>query len=193
MLTEASISGKVDHLRGLKENVTMGRLIPAGTGLRVLPARADPGGRAAAAAGAAAADRRGARAGARDGVLRRAGRGVHAGRHRVGLTLSGFGTRDPGIRDSGFRVQDSGQKTRWGGDREVAAPFFVRSGAPPDLSLQSAEVCSSRHRPPDCLPWSAAGTVISFAPVLLQNRESRTPDPQSPIPGPKSRVPGAKV
>ena len=33
VLTEASISGKVDHLRGLKENVTMGRLIPAGTGL----------------------------------------------------------------------------------------------------------------------------------------------------------------
>ena len=32
MLTEASISGKVDHLGGLKENVTMGRLIPAGTG-----------------------------------------------------------------------------------------------------------------------------------------------------------------
>src|SRR4029079_16718260 len=31
VLTEASISGKVDHLRGLKENVTMGRLIPAGT------------------------------------------------------------------------------------------------------------------------------------------------------------------
>ena len=32
VLTEASISGKVDFLRGLKENVTMGRLIPAGTG-----------------------------------------------------------------------------------------------------------------------------------------------------------------
>src|SRR5687767_997984 len=32
VLTEASISGKIDHLRGLKENVTMGRLIPAGTG-----------------------------------------------------------------------------------------------------------------------------------------------------------------
>ena len=32
VLTEVSISGKVDHLRGLKENVTMGRLIPAGTG-----------------------------------------------------------------------------------------------------------------------------------------------------------------
>ena len=33
VLTEASISGKVDHLRGLKENVIVGRLIPAGTGL----------------------------------------------------------------------------------------------------------------------------------------------------------------
>ncbi|MBE2249251.1 MAG: DNA-directed RNA polymerase subunit beta' [Myxococcus sp.] len=33
VLTEAAISGKVDYLRGLKENVIMGRLIPAGTGL----------------------------------------------------------------------------------------------------------------------------------------------------------------
>ncbi len=33
VLTEASIQGKVDFLRGLKENVIMGRLIPAGTGL----------------------------------------------------------------------------------------------------------------------------------------------------------------
>ena len=32
VLTEASISGRTDTLRGLKENVTMGRLIPAGTG-----------------------------------------------------------------------------------------------------------------------------------------------------------------
>ena len=33
VLTEASVGGKVDHLRGLKENVIVGRLIPAGTGL----------------------------------------------------------------------------------------------------------------------------------------------------------------
>jgi DNA-directed RNA polymerase subunit beta' len=33
VLTEAAISGKVDNLRGLKENVIVGRLIPAGTGL----------------------------------------------------------------------------------------------------------------------------------------------------------------
>src|SRR4029077_10375320 len=106
VLTEASISGKVDHLRGLKENVTMGRLIPAGTGfeehrhggiprgrprLRVLPARADPGGRAAAAAGAAAAERRRARAGARHGVLRGARRGPRAsdgGSRRVVVEVS---------------------------------------------------------------------------------------------------------
>ncbi|MFH0726506.1 MAG: DNA-directed RNA polymerase subunit beta' [Pseudomonadota bacterium] len=33
VLTDASIAGAVDYLRGLKENVIMGRLIPAGTGL----------------------------------------------------------------------------------------------------------------------------------------------------------------
>ena len=33
VLTEASVNGKVDSLRGLKENVIVGRLIPAGTGL----------------------------------------------------------------------------------------------------------------------------------------------------------------
>ncbi len=34
MLTEAAIKGKVDPLIGLKENVIIGKLIPAGTGLR---------------------------------------------------------------------------------------------------------------------------------------------------------------
>ena len=33
VLTEAAISGRVDYLRGLKENVIVGRLIPAGTGM----------------------------------------------------------------------------------------------------------------------------------------------------------------
>jgi DNA-directed RNA polymerase subunit beta' len=33
VLTQAAIEGKIDNLRGLKENVIMGRLIPAGTGL----------------------------------------------------------------------------------------------------------------------------------------------------------------
>ena len=33
VLTEASVTGKKDVLRGLKENVVVGRLIPAGTGM----------------------------------------------------------------------------------------------------------------------------------------------------------------
>jgi len=33
VLTDASIKGKVDYLQGLKENVIVGRLVPAGTGL----------------------------------------------------------------------------------------------------------------------------------------------------------------
>ena len=35
VLTDAAIKGKVDHLVGLKENVIIGKLIPAGSGLTV--------------------------------------------------------------------------------------------------------------------------------------------------------------
>uniref|UniRef100_UPI00261E4EA0 hypothetical protein n=1 Tax=uncultured Dysosmobacter sp. TaxID=2591384 RepID=UPI00261E4EA0 len=34
VLTEAAIKGKADRLQGLKENVIIGKLIPAGTGLQ---------------------------------------------------------------------------------------------------------------------------------------------------------------
>jgi len=34
VLSDASVAGKIDHLRGLKENVIMGRLVPAGTGVK---------------------------------------------------------------------------------------------------------------------------------------------------------------
>ena len=52
MLTEAAVNGKVDTLDGLKENVIVGRLIPAGTGGMMTPSSrsraaataADPGG-----------------------------------------------------------------------------------------------------------------------------------------------------
>jgi DNA-directed RNA polymerase subunit beta' len=48
VLTEAAVAGKVDRLEGLKENVIVGRLIPAGTGsvmnrLRSLAAQRDKG------------------------------------------------------------------------------------------------------------------------------------------------------
>ncbi len=47
VLTEAAIKGKVDHLMGLKENVIIGKLVPAGTGMscyndvQVVPAKVD--------------------------------------------------------------------------------------------------------------------------------------------------------
>ena len=41
VLTEASVEGKVDELRGLKENVIVGRLIPAGTGFKYHKSRRD--------------------------------------------------------------------------------------------------------------------------------------------------------
>jgi DNA-directed RNA polymerase subunit beta' len=34
-LNEAAVSGKVDDLEGLKENVIVGKRIPAGTGMRI--------------------------------------------------------------------------------------------------------------------------------------------------------------
>lgn len=37
VLVDAAVAGKVDYLRGLKENVIVGRLIPAGTGFRRIP------------------------------------------------------------------------------------------------------------------------------------------------------------
>jgi DNA-directed RNA polymerase subunit beta' len=54
VLTEAAVSGRVDTLQGLKENVIVGRLIPAGTGgvvnrLKAIAAQRD---RAILAAGA---------------------------------------------------------------------------------------------------------------------------------------------
>ena len=41
VLTEAAVTGKVDKLRGLKENVVIGRLVPSGTGYNVKETEAD--------------------------------------------------------------------------------------------------------------------------------------------------------
>ena len=48
VLTEAAVRGTRDMLRGLKENVIVGRLIPAGTGLAYHAARRRSGGLSAA-------------------------------------------------------------------------------------------------------------------------------------------------
>ena len=41
VLTEAATTGRTDNLRGLKENVVVGRLIPAGTGLSQMKEEVD--------------------------------------------------------------------------------------------------------------------------------------------------------
>ncbi|MCW8844307.1 MAG: hypothetical protein OQK99_00600, partial [Gammaproteobacteria bacterium] len=61
VLTEAAVRGTTDHLRGLKENVIVGRLIPAGTGMayhnsRKLSPEEDPEIDLAALAAAVAAE-----------------------------------------------------------------------------------------------------------------------------------------
>ena len=61
VLTEAAVRGTTDHLRGLKENVIVGRLIPAGTGMayhksRKRPVEEEPGIDLAALASAIAAE-----------------------------------------------------------------------------------------------------------------------------------------
>ena len=51
VLTAAAVTGKIDDLRGLKENVVVGRLVPAGTGLAYHAQRLEGGKTTAAEAG----------------------------------------------------------------------------------------------------------------------------------------------
>ena len=97
VLTEAAVSGRVDNLQGLKENVIVGRLIPAGTGgvvnrLKAIAAQRD---RAILAAGGDGEDepRPDARAGARRGRLRRPTLRHRKGRRRKGDGLFFAGAR----------------------------------------------------------------------------------------------------
>ena len=50
-MTAAAVTGKIDDLRGLKENVVVGRLVPAGTGLAYHAQRLEGGKTTAAEAG----------------------------------------------------------------------------------------------------------------------------------------------
>ena len=144
VLTEAAISGKIDYLRGLKENVTMGRLIPAGHGLLVVSARADSGGRAATAAAGHPAERRGHGARSRDGVPRGAGRSARSGRRRDSLATS----PSAGLvaRHVGRRCRPS---TSHGGTEESFSPclFSVRDNSADARVISRCGNHARRHRP----------------------------------------------
>ena len=100
MLTEAALAGKVDYLVGLKENVILGHLVPAGTGFRThqeAEVRAErPGAR-----------RRGGGVGGRSGGR---GRGRHfaAGRGHRGVSSHAESPRKVKAGNGvGGRVMDS--------------------------------------------------------------------------------------
>ncbi len=117
VLTEASISGKVDHLRGLKENVTMGRLIPAGTGFEYyrhvrIPAD-EPPPPPPPTPEELELERE-------MEVLRGAGRGVHEGRDRVAFPGLGAG------RGSGLSAVEGSAKA----DRGSGAVRISGAGGP---------------------------------------------------------------
>ena len=91
VLTEASISGKVDLLRGLKENVIMGRLIPAGTGLEEYASLQIPPDIAGADRGRSVRGDHGARGRHGDGPLRRDDSGSGGGGSGFGFRAAGLG------------------------------------------------------------------------------------------------------
>ena len=108
VLTEAAVSGKVDYLRGLKENVIMGRLIPAGTGpAGVQAAQGRRRGRRGALHAAGAARSGGRAHGGQRGVSkgkRREGKGSKPARLRALRLLSRQAPQSPLERESSNRT-----------------------------------------------------------------------------------------
>ena len=99
VLTEAAVQGKIDTLNGLKENVIVGRLIPAGTGagmnrLRVAATSSDAALRASQRAWQAFAVAPDSAAEERAAELRRAGRSRYRQRCAGGGDRSGDGSDD---------------------------------------------------------------------------------------------------
>ena len=108
VLTEAAINGAVDQLRGLKENVIVGRLIPAGTGIDTT-----------ATSGCAGTGRR--------CCPRAAGsfRGHRSCRTRTGTDASGRRSRRNGCRVTICNSHCS----KWKGMRDAHALFFFPSAS----------------------------------------------------------------
>ncbi len=88
VLTEAAIHGKTDDLAGIKENVIMGRLIPAGTGLPAYK-RLAPGDRRGRAIPPAGTPEAGPGRSARRRSLSQEGLGCSSGRPAPRLSHSG--------------------------------------------------------------------------------------------------------
>ena len=138
VLTEAAIQGKVDHLRGLKENVIMGRLIPAGTGMeyyRNVAPGAGAGSRRPEGAGRDPAGVRGSRA--RPGAAapgrrernRGAGDRVAALAEASSACLYYGGLRSPVFFMPGYKRRRRSRKPRLQGGLQASARVRLELGS----------------------------------------------------------------
>ena len=158
VLTDAAIQGKSDPLLGLKENVIIGKLIPAGTGMQPLPQRPGAGSspkRSPSTGSSASASwprlrPRERRTGA--GGPHPRGGGADAGRERR------HGRLTPSTA-SGVRVVRNGRRPRTGAPSASALPYLAQV---------------RDHRRPAARSDSYAATKeASGAPPTSANRSSR--------------------
>ena len=165
VLTDASIEGKVDHLLGLKENVIIGKLIPAATGLKRYRGDRDRPVRGGAGGGVhAARDRGGAARGAR-GDRRRRRRRARPRRARARPSAARAGARrddDHARRRTKRRSSRSSGTSRLAGmsRREAITKAPGRCSGPSGTCRRSMRRSSSfwsRSRRRRVLPGRGAG------------------------------------
>ena len=161
VLTEAAIMGKRDELRGLKENVIVGRLIPAGTGMAFHEARK-----------------------AKEDMDESERRAIaHAGGRGTGRRADGAGRR--GHRGSGGRQRDGrvGPIACAAHERAASAALFLCSGAVSVLAplgrLHDAQAIApapcgatsarrGRESPARCARWASAASMKIWSSRSLQ-------------------------
>ena len=160
MLTEAAIWGKVDHLRGLKENVIMGRLIPAGTGMAAVPEHRDPDRGAAKAWSGRSGRRRRWRAGrAASELSESAGLSVAPLRGRRDSTVEVPSQLRPRGRSRPIASRDprSGSVSRWTAQRRLTRGHASAATDAARLSIpEAAPRCGPSARAESSQPEVAA-------------------------------------
>ena len=167
VLTDAAIEGKIDRLNGLKENVIIGKLIPASTGLARLPAHRDHAGRGCRALRPRPAA--GRRRGADHGGLRVRGADLRPRRRlrlRRGSTRrGGVGPSRPGPRDPSRQEREKG--------RPGGRPFCVfASEAGPRRAhpVQGTHLGQAGAHVAGCAPRSALRRMVTFPDFLMKLR-----------------------
>ena len=154
VLTDAALEGKRDRLVGLKENVIIGKLIPAATGLKHYRTRADRAGRAGAGSGRGAARRGRARSRARSrrrrwrrrrarGLRPELRRGARGARDRDRVARRGPRLRRRRVRRRAREVLSPERQVAEGKARRLGGPFRWRSAS---LTVGNASASTRQDR-----------------------------------------------